>query len=223
MRYRNSNLCETASACWLFSQSMGEISQHSAFPLQSNWRKFWNEMTGWMDSSQVELYSHSNALAQPHVLTASAFWLLVHTFSCAVPQFCLCSSFSCLWEICWSFLLILGFDCSAAMGGTGAKRSEWSRRAQKKLLVMLKIISHCSLDFLWEKKLALCPVELNKTRNSWMAGVVAKLSAHTAESSLHSLIKSWLLSGFYSLWHCSPDSHCTKQQAWQMNHCEMFS
>lgn len=40
------------------------------------------------------------------------------------------------------------------------------------------------------KKLSLCTVELNKNKNSWIAGVVAKLSAHAAESSLNSQIKS---------------------------------
>lgn len=41
-----------------------------------------------------------------------------------------------------------------------------------------------------KNKLSLCTVELNKNKNSWIAGVVAKLSAHAAESSLNSQIKS---------------------------------
>lgn len=69
-----------------------------------------------MDSSQVELYSHCNTLAQLHVLTPSPF------FSCAVPQVCPCYLHPLgNGQI---FFLILGFDCSAAMRGTGAKRSE---------------------------------------------------------------------------------------------------
>lgn len=156
------------------------------------------------------------------------FWLLQHSGSWSIPFPVLCLNSAPAHPLAvfgkyvnpfflFSDLLVL------QLWEVQEQREVNEAEGHKRNLLCWRSYHTAVWTFYGKKKIALCPVELNKTRNSWMAGVVAKLSAHTAESSLHSLIKSWLLSGFYSLWHCSPDSHCTKQQAWQMNHCEMFS
>lgn len=51
IRGNSSNLCKIASARPLPSYKVGEISQHPAYFLQSNRDRFWNEVTGRMDSS----------------------------------------------------------------------------------------------------------------------------------------------------------------------------